>query len=45
MFNCKQKNGQLANDYYLEVKDMALDYNLAAMKEELMLGHLVVAGK
>ena len=44
LFEMKQKSVKLPSDYYLQLKDEALDCNLQIMKEEALVCHLLVLG-
>ena len=44
LFECRQKNGQSASEYYLELKDLAQDYDLDKMGTESLFCHLLLSG-
>ena len=44
LFECKQKGAQTPSEYYLELKDLAQDCELATMGDESLIDHLLLRG-
>ena len=44
LFDCRQKHGQAASDFYLELKTLAQDCEITELDPEPILCHLLVGG-
>ena len=44
LFDCRQKSGQAASDFYLELKTLAQDCEIDKLGQEPLLCHLLVKG-
>ena len=44
LFSCRQKQGQAASDYYLELKSISYDCEMESLGPEGILCHLLVRG-
>ena len=44
LFDCHQKSGQEASDFYLELKTLAQDCEIDKLGQEPLLCHLLVKG-